>query len=368
MRYGGFTIRTTIWKFFQARDRGKKGQVKIIEGLLTLIIVLSALSFLVYFGGVHKTVGTSELEEVGENVLSVLDDQDVVEKIVFADDDVNTDLKSLIEALLPPDVYYVVTLTSAKENRLITEISNLENQTQASAMDAISFQKLRSVSMPVARKELLELDVVLVIDRSGSMGWETPTRLSYAKQAAKTFIDQLNGSRDLAGLTSFGWDGTLNHQLSYDWTSVKSKIDALNANGATNMGEGLEKANDEFVAHHREGAVAAIILLSDGLVNVDREGTYYEDDDDRTPAMDYVREEADVAEAMGVIIYTIGLGEESSHFDEDLLKEIVRNGGKYYHAPSADDLSQIYDMIAMDLFYKVQYDIVRIGLTLYKAG
>jgi Mg-chelatase subunit ChlD len=368
MRYGGFTIRTTIWKFFQARDRGTKGQVKIIEGLLTLIIVLSALSFLVYFGGVHKTVGTSELEEVGENVLSVLDDQDVVEKIVFADDDVNTDLKSLIESLLPPDVYYVVTLTSAKDNHLITEISNLENQTQASAMDAISFQKLRSVSMPVARKELLELDVVLVIDRSGSMGWETPTRLSYAKQAAKTFIDQLNGSRDLAGLTSFGWDGTLNHQLSYDWTSVKSKIDALNANGATNMGEGLEKANDEFVAHRREGAVAAIILLSDGLVNVDREGTYYEDDDDRTPAMDYVREEADVAEAMGVIIYTIGLGETSSHFDEDLLKEIVRNGGKYYHAPSADDLSQIYDMIAMDLFYKVQYDIVRIGLTLYKAG
>jgi len=49
--------------------KGTKGQVKIIEGLLTLIIILSALSFLVYFGGVHKTVGTSELEEVGENVL-----------------------------------------------------------------------------------------------------------------------------------------------------------------------------------------------------------------------------------------------------------------------------------------------------------
>jgi Mg-chelatase subunit ChlD len=349
-------------------DRGKKGQVKIIEGLLTLIIVLSALSFLVYFGGVHKTVGTSELEEVGENVLSVLDDQSVVEKIVFADDDVDAELKTLIEALLPPDVFYVVRFSSAAENHLITEISNLENQTQASAMDAISFQKLRSLSMPVARKEVLELDVVLIIDRSGSMDFETPTRISYAKQAAKTFIDQLNGSRDLAGLTSFGWDGTLNHQLSYDWTSVKSKIDALYANGATNMGEGLEKANDEFVAHHRESAVAAIILLSDGLVNVDRDGVYYDEGDDRTPAMDYVREEADIAEDLDIIIYTIGLGEESSHFDEDLLMEIVRNGGKYYHAPSADDLGQIYDMIALDLFYKVQYDIVRIELTLYKAG
>jgi Mg-chelatase subunit ChlD len=364
----GFVIRKTVLKLVQARDRGKKGQVKIIEGLLTLIIVISALSFLVYFGGVHKTEGTSELEEVGENVLSILDDQDVVEKIVFSDDDVDAELKTLIEALLPPDVFFIITLSSTGENHLITEISNLENQTQASAMDAISFQELRTLSMPVGRKELLELDVILVIDRSGSMGWETPTRISYAKNAAKTFIDQLNGSRDLAGLTSFGWDGTIDHQLSHDLVSVKAEIDALHANGATNMGEGLEKANDEFVAHHREDAVAATILLSDGLVNVDRNGTYYDEGDDRTPAMDYVHEEADIAEDLGIIIYTIGLGEESSHFDEDLLMEIVRNGGKYYHAPSADDLGSIYDMIALDLFYKVQYDIVRIELTLYKAG
>ena len=348
--------------------KGTKGQVKIIEGLLTLIIVLSALSFLVYFGGVHKTVGTSELEEVGENVLSILDDQDVIEKIVFADEDIDAELKTLIEALLPPDVFFIVSLSSTSENQLITEITNLENQTQASVMDSITFQEVKTLSMPVGRKELLELDIVLIIDRSGSMGFETPTRISYAKQAAKTFVDQLNGSRDMVGLTSFGWDGTIDHQLSHDLASVQVAIDDLNANGATNMGEGLEKANDEFIAHHREDTLMATILLSDGLVNVDREGTYYEEWQDRTPAMDYVREEADVAEDLGVIIYTIGLGETSNHFDEDLLKEIVRNGGKYYHAPSADDLGQIYDMIASDLLYQVQFDIVRIELTLLKAG
>jgi Ca-activated chloride channel family protein len=200
------------------------------------------------------------------------------------------------------------------------------------------------------------------------MGWETPTRISYAKQAAKTFVDQLNGSRDMAGLTSFGWDGTIDHQLSNNFPSVKSEIDDLVANGATNMGEGLEKANDEFVAHHREEALQAIILLSDGLVNVDRLGNFYDEEDDRTPAMNYVREEADVAEDMGVIIYTIGLGDESSHFDEDLLKEIVRNGGNYYRAPSAEDLVNIYEMIALDLLFQVQYEIVKINLTLVKAG
>ena len=108
----------------------------------------------------------------------------------------------------------------------------------------------------------------------------------------------------------------------------------------------------------------ATIILSDGLVNVDREDIIYPGEY-RTPAMNYVREEADVAEAMGVIIYTIGLGNE---IDEDLLKDIVRNGGHYYNAPSAEDLEHIYEMIALDLLFQVQYEIVIIELTLVKAG
>ena len=348
--------------------KGKKGQVRIIEALLTLMIMLSALSVAVFFGGVRKTVRNSELEEVGENILSILDDQDVIQKIVFTEEDIDSEVKTFIEALLPPDVFYILTISSVEQNQIISEISNIENQTLISVLDSTSFQEIRTISMPVGRKEFLELDIVLTIDRSGSMGWDTPTRISYAKLAAKTFVDQLNGSRDMTGLTSFGWDGTIDHQLSNDFASVKSEIDDLNANGATNMGEGLEKANDEFVAHHREDTLMATIILSDGLVNVDREGNYYDEEEDRTPAMNYVREEADVAEDMGIIIYTIGLGEESSSFDEDLLKEIVRNGGNYYRAPSAEDLVHIYEMIALDLFYQVQYEIVRIELTLAKAG
>ena len=248
---------------------------------------------------------------------------------------------------------------------MISEISNMENQTLPAPLDATSFQQIKAISVPASRKELLELDVVLTIDRSGSMGWDTPPRISYAKLAAKTFVDQLSESRDMAGVTSFGWDGRIDHPLSNDFASVKSDIDDLNANGATNMGEGLEKANDELVAHHREDAVMAIILLSDGVVNVDRLGNYYDEGDDRTPAMNYVREEADVAEALGVIIYTVGLGNE---IDEDLLQEIVRNGGSYYRAPSAEDLVEIYERIALDLLFHVQYEIVKIDLTLVKAG
>jgi hypothetical protein len=73
----GFAIRKRILKSLQAR---KKGQVRIIEALLTLMIMLSALSVAVSFGGVKKSVRSSELEEVGENMLSILDGRDVIQK------------------------------------------------------------------------------------------------------------------------------------------------------------------------------------------------------------------------------------------------------------------------------------------------
>jgi hypothetical protein len=46
----------------------------------------------------------------------------------------------------------------------------MENQTLPSTLDAVSFQEVKAISIPASRKERLELDVVLTIDRSGSMG------------------------------------------------------------------------------------------------------------------------------------------------------------------------------------------------------
>jgi Mg-chelatase subunit ChlD len=350
--------------------KGKKGQVRIIESLLACILLLSGLSVIVQFGGVQKTSKASDLEEVGENILSILDDTDVITKIAFTEADVDAEIKALIEAMLPPDVYYVLSISGTDPNHLLTEISNVENQSLLSNLDAVSIQEIKPISLPVARKALLELDVVLIIDRSGSMGWESPTRISYAKAAAKTFIDQLNTTRDLVGLTSFATSGSINHHLSNNFPSVKSAINSLTANGYTNMGEGIEKTNNEFEANQRTDTIKAAILLSDGFANID-EGGYppaYDEHDDRTPVFEYVQDEADVAGDNGVVLYTIGLGNSTDQFDEDLLKQIVKNGGSYYRAPSAEDLEDIYNMIAVDLLYRVQYDVVRIEITLIRAG
>jgi len=347
--------------------RFKRGQVRILEALLTCMILLIGLSAAVYFGGVYESVETGELEEVGQNILSILDDSEVIDEIVFGEEGVD-ELKTLIETLLPPDTFYSVRVSSALTNETIREVSNIVGQNFSSVADTVALRQVKTISLPVARRELTKLDVMLVIDRSGSMGWEDPPRIYYAKEAAKTFVDQLNASRDRVGLASFATEASLDHHLSNNFDSVKSEIDSLQANGWTKMGGGLEEANAELNSSHRDDAILAMILLSDGMANVDRDGNIYEDEENREPAMSYVREEANEAGNMSVVLYTIGLGNDTEHFDEELLRSIVKNGGHYYYAPSAEDLEDIYEKIALDLLFQVRYDIVVIEITLVKAG
>lgn len=344
----------------------KRGQMRIIEALVTCLILFTCLTASVFFSNVYKAKEITELKETGLNIIDTLDDTEVIEKIVLKEEGWEAELKSLIESLLPPDVFYNLTIYSSLDGEGIAEVSNILDQGNLTNSDFSSFQQVVTISLPLTRSETRKLDVMLVIDRSGSMGYEDPPRIYYAKEAAKTFIDQLNASRDMVGLVSFGWEGTLDHSLSNDFESVKSEIDSLEAYGATNMGEGIERSNEEFSLNSRNDTILAMILLSDGMANVDRDGNYYDEGEDRTPAINYVIEEANEAGNMSVVIYTIGLGNET-HFDEELLRSIVRNGGHYYHAPSAEELTEIYLMIAQDLLFEVNYDIVTIQLVLIKA-
>lgn len=120
------------------------------------------------------------------------------------------------------------------------------------------------------------------------------------------------------------------------------------------MGGGISDSNLQFENYGRDNATWVMILLSDGKANRPEPEEY---------ARTYALEQAEVAEGMGVKTYTIGLGSEED-IDEDLLKEVMTQ--KYFYAPSASELDQIYQTIAEDLIYEVQYDILMIKITLYK--
>ncbi|MBI3958735.1 MAG: VWA domain-containing protein [Chloroflexi bacterium] len=111
------------------------------------------------------------------------------------------------------------------------------------------------------------VDVLLVIDRSGSMSGNS---IADAKQAAITFVGQMDLTVDQAGAASFSSTGAgrLDHALSRDGGSVSAAINRLFASGMTNMQEGLELAEAELGNSQQKALNApVIVILSDGFHN-----------------------------------------------------------------------------------------------------
>jgi uncharacterized protein YegL len=170
------------------------------------------------------------------------------------------------------------------------------------------------------------VDIMLVIDRSGSM---SGSRINSAKSAAKTFVDQMNLSADQAGVASFTSRnrGTLDHELSQDGSAVKSEIDVLRAGGATDIQDGLEIAATELQStRHISSNAQAIILLSDGVHNAS--------------SLSSLLSTADSIKADGIRIITIGLG---YYANEQHLKAIASSDTDYYFSPNTSDLADIYN-------------------------
>jgi hypothetical protein len=106
------------------------------------------------------------------------------------------------------------------------------------------------------------IDVVLVIDRSGSMDG---SKISDAKNAANTFVDAMSAGNNQVGLVSFASTTTKNQGLTNDFSLVKSKINNLDAVGATQMREALYQAITDVRDNGRgDASVKAVILLTDG--------------------------------------------------------------------------------------------------------
>ncbi len=124
------------------------------------------------------------------------------------------------------------------------------------------------------------LDVMLVMDRSGSMDGTDVTdasgkkisRLNAAKMSAKTFIGSMNEDTDRLGMVSYDHevDVTLDAALGSSFASVNAGIDGLDAdNGATATRAGLKCAIDHLIAEPSSNpkAIRAVILMTDGNWN-----------------------------------------------------------------------------------------------------
>jgi len=339
----------------------KRGQIRIIEALIACIILLAGLSASIIFSSIYSVAKASELEEVGINVLHVLDNSGVIREVIQNQNNWESEFKELMGTLLPPETFYNLTLFSSITNQPIVWLTNVVGQDFSSGADVVSLQHVSTVSFPYIIREKQKIDIILIIDRSGSMNEKEPgdefSKIYYAKEATKIFIDQLNMSLARVGVVSFSSEATLDVQFTNNTDEIKSVIDSLVASGYTNMGDSINTANGHFQSNGRSDSFWAYILLSDGKANRPLPESY---------AREYAISESENSAELGIATYSIGLGANTESFDEELLKQIATEG--YYYAPSAEVLIDIYTAIAKDLLFTVKYDVVTLQLTLLRGG
>lgn len=182
-----------------------------------------------------------------------------------------------------------------------------------------------------------DVDVMLVIDRSGSMDYGFYGPFSYiepAKIAAQQFVDLMfDGSQ--IGVASFATSASLDFDLtpitSGTRGQAKDAIDRLVASGSTSIGDGLQVGQYELTTEGIATHPWAMVLLSDGEENT----------------APFVADVLPDIVSTKTVVHTIALGEYS---DEELMLDIAAHtGGTYNMAPTADQLAEIYNTIVGDV-------------------
>lgn len=236
-----------------------------------------------------------------------------------------------------------------------------------SLLPVARFLALAALIVALARPQFVEreqeirtegIDIMLALDISGSMraeDFKPKDRLHVAKSVVVEFLDLVGTDR--LGLVVFAGQAFTQCPLTIDYDVLRSMIERVEIGmieDGTAIGTALANCVNRLRDSKAKSKVA--IVLTDGENNAGKI-------DPQTAAK--------VAEAMGVRVYTIGVGKKGgapipvSHpvlgktyarnpdgslvltkIDEESLREIARTtGGQYFRATDAEALKKIYEEI-----------------------
>lgn len=242
--------------------------------------------------------------------------------------------------------------------RTIISSQSQSNHIYKKFFTAIRLFTLCAIALLIAMPRLVDIDsklpvegidIMLVLDVSGSMQnqddeKDSRTRIDIAKEEAIRFVEKREN--DAIGLVLFANDALSRVPLTMDKQLLKEvigdlKLGFINANGTLLFTGMLTAANR---LKYSKAKSKIMILLTDG------EPT----DGDMSPQV-----VLDVVRALGIKVYTIGIGSDETRYiqhplgllpvpgvNKDLLISIAKNtGGQFFLAKNQSDMRAIYDTI-----------------------
>lgn len=178
-------------------------------------------------------------------------------------------------------------------------------------------------------RQVSNFSFVIAIDSSKSMEANDfyPDRLSFAKQNAVDFVDNVPFGTNMA-VISFSGSSIIEQPITNDKQELKNSINgiSLTSIGGTDIYEAIVTSINLLINEKSK----AMILISDGQVN--------------TVSIDYA---IDYAKRNNLVVYSIAIGTNLggntsyglSKLDEDSLKSISFNtGGQYFNITNKDEL------------------------------
>jgi Ca-activated chloride channel homolog len=184
----------------------------------------------------------------------------------------------------------------------------------------------------VCTSTYIQRDIVLVVDRSGSMN--DFNKFNDLKSAIGIFTSILDSSPvdERVGLASYSTTPTEDVDLTTDLTRINSAVARMPVDGFTNISGGIDSGGQIMTRGRSAQFVErTMIVLTDGIQNRGR------------PARLAAQDEA----AKGTVIHAITFGTDA---DKRSMQEVASIGkGRYFHADNGDELRNVFREIALTL-------------------
>jgi len=179
-----------------------------------------------------------------------------------------------------------------------------------------------------ARIERRDTDLVVILDRSGSMRGD---KISYARSAVRELIGQL-GPSDRFALVTYSDHAAKAIALSPASDAAKrgwlATVDGVKADGYTNMSGGMDLAFDLIEGQRLPGRAARAVLISDGLPNLG------------DPSPEGLVRRASRAPKGDYVMTAVGVGAD---FNEFLMSKLADAGtGNYHFLASGGNLASVF--------------------------